>query len=172
MDHHRFYPYGMLWSNVSLGEGSRYLLSGGHTPWGQLSASFTTFWNVSSSSGPLAQGPPGWDTGYKINFVGMPFADSVKTFETRNAVWLDWYREDVPLGKDIVPGELYSAMVAARLARLAAREVAEAAADAADAAENAAEAAAAERAARREEQAAQAAALAEAMEAALAGMQG
>lgn len=35
LDHHRFYPYGTLWSNINLGAGTRVFTSGGLTPWGR-----------------------------------------------------------------------------------------------------------------------------------------
>ncbi|KAG1674235.1 hypothetical protein FOA52_013855 [Chlamydomonas sp. UWO 241] len=115
LDHHRFYPYGVLWSNISLGAATRWFVSGGHTPWGFLAASFNTFWNVTAKSGPLMLGPPGWDMGSKINFIGMPFDPSVKTFSTNNAMWLEWYREDVPSELQLYPGELYGSMLGVRL---------------------------------------------------------
>jgi hypothetical protein len=75
LDHHRFYPFGTLWSNISLGAGSRPFLSGGLTPWGGCSASFTTFYNVTADArlAGISQGLNGFDWGPNTNLIGMRF---------------------------------------------------------------------------------------------------
>ncbi len=95
--------------------GSRPFQSGGLTPWGSIAASFTTFWNLrAAGDGLIRVGPPGYDMGPNMNFVGMRFADDV-TYNVDIAAANNWYREDVPAGAEQVPAELYSAMLQRRM---------------------------------------------------------
>ncbi|GAX80183.1 hypothetical protein CEUSTIGMA_g7621.t1 [Chlamydomonas eustigma] len=79
MDGHRFYTYGTLYSNVSLGAGTHPFLSGGLSVWGCRAASFTTYWNVTPTTAgqQTTIAPPGYDMGPNVNFVGMNFAPTV-----------------------------------------------------------------------------------------------
>ena len=101
--------------------GTHPFLSGGLSAWGLIASSFTTFWNVSANGGQVQIAPPGYDTGTSINFVGVPFSAAAiasATFRPVIGIQLGWYREDLPAGYDLAVPELYSAMLAQRLAAM------------------------------------------------------
>ncbi|GAX86615.1 hypothetical protein CEUSTIGMA_g14023.t1 [Chlamydomonas eustigma] len=99
MDGHRFYTYGTLYSNVSLGAGTHPFLSGGLSVWGCRAASFTTYWNVTPTTAgqQTTIAPPGYDMGPNVNFVGMNFAPTA-TVDPIISRGMNWHTENVTLG--------------------------------------------------------------------------
>lgn len=68
LDHHKRAPHANLFTELDLGEGSRFLASGGGPKIGRNSGAWSTFWNVKSQSAveiPLQFGPA------ELIFVGL-----------------------------------------------------------------------------------------------------
>ncbi|GAX74555.1 hypothetical protein CEUSTIGMA_g2005.t1 [Chlamydomonas eustigma] len=116
MDGHRFYTYGTLYSNISIGAGSHPFLDGGLSIWGCRAASFTTFWNVTPTTAgqQTAIAPPGFDMGPNVNFVGMNFSPQAGVDPVISG-GMNWHTENTPVGQQLSPGELYSTMLTRRL---------------------------------------------------------
>jgi len=91
-------PYGTLYSNIDVGAGTRWLLSGGDFSFGTAhSASYTTFWNIKAAQ-PLALPDPTW--GPNLNFIGTNTAGTPRTGACA------WVTESVV---NLYPPELHTA---------------------------------------------------------------
>jgi hypothetical protein len=70
MDHHGRAPYGNLWTNLDMGQGTRIYNNGGAANRLPPSGAYNTFWNLKASR---SVGLPGGGYGPFLNFVG-PFS--------------------------------------------------------------------------------------------------
>jgi Pectate lyase superfamily protein len=80
LDHHRDAPYGILFTDIDLGKGTRAFDSGGAGDDGAHAAAYTTFWGLRSST---SFGLPSADFGPLLNFVGVNTSAS----STPNGTW-------------------------------------------------------------------------------------
>ena len=100
MDHHRSAPYGTLWVDLDLGEGTRPWFNGGCSTCGPQSAAYDTIWNVRANVDmPL----PGGSYGPRMNYVGF------QTTATEASSAYDWWFEDITPA-EIFPQNIWLAM--------------------------------------------------------------
>lgn len=85
IDHHKKSPYANLFTNIDLGEGSRFLFSGGGNDIGRHSGAWQTFWNIQSKNPVTIPNEFGPKT---MNFIGVntPITDKTKFFLETNKV--------------------------------------------------------------------------------------
>ncbi|EFN53340.1 hypothetical protein CHLNCDRAFT_137068 [Chlorella variabilis] len=135
IDFHRGGPHNNLASNINLGRGTRAFHSGGNTVRGTHAAANNTVWNVGPAS-KRQVALPGCDFGPHLVFVGSyapptPGAegDSNSGDRRRRSLlaspqltgWCRqrrWWVEDVPTTQQLLPRDLYAAMVATRRNRI------------------------------------------------------
>lgn len=106
LDHHRLSPYGILYTNLNLGEGTRSWLSGGELNNGPWSGSHGTWWNLASKYGIRLPEP---DYGPFLNFV------AIRTSDTSSLSPYNWYTE---YPSRLHPTDLHLAMVNWRKKRM------------------------------------------------------
>jgi hypothetical protein len=73
LDHHKKAPFANLFTDLDLGEGTRFLVSGGGPALGRHAASWQTFWNLDARQAVTIPSNFGPET---MNFVGVPAAES------------------------------------------------------------------------------------------------
>ncbi len=107
LDHHRYALHSNLFTDIDLGIGSRMFQSGGGAKLGRHSGAFETFWNI------RGQRPQSWPNGWgpdQMNLVGVQSdEDSITDADGR---WFEVFSTE----KKLVPGNLYQAQLARRLA--------------------------------------------------------
>jgi hypothetical protein len=108
-DHHRSSPFGVLWTNIDVGNGSRWWKSNGNGGYGGSNvAALVTFWNIKTSKVTnLPRNPTGF--GGNLNIVGLWTNGTVSPLQR------DWWGENPPR---LYPADLHSAMVSTKGKRI------------------------------------------------------
>jgi hypothetical protein len=99
LDHHRDAPYGILFTDIDLGSGTRVFNSGGAGDDGAHAAAYTTYWGLRSSA---SFGLPSSDFGPLLNFVGVKTSASSAPNGT-------WFLEKIA-PTNLAPANLQAAM--------------------------------------------------------------
>lgn len=107
-DHHKRVPYGNLFCNIDVGDGSAIWKCGGGQSLGRNSAAWGTFWNIRAARPLRAPGPDFGPT--LLNFVGLHTDEPSQT--EPNGRWFEVF----PAGR-LHPADLHAAQLARRLVR-------------------------------------------------------